>query len=332
MVWNSSPYGALRLLSLALVGLLISLSAATVSAQAGPGGKAAQERPAPGSAPRTLRDLSYLPGRAGETPEEGRGVADPQRSLDLYLPGLPGLPDLATASKPAPPLFVYVHGGAWISGDKRQYGPLGLSLAAQGVAVAIINYRLSGDGAAAVRHPLHAQDGAAAVAWLRKRAPAYGYDATRIFVGGHSAGAHLSAMLAFDGSLLAAVGERPDALAGFVGLEGIYDLVELVRRFPSYRVDFLQAAFGSDETGWRAASPQQLVGATAPKRPWLLIHSREDELVDLEQSRRFRQVLEKQGIPVRWQSPEHGSHFSVMSELATPRSALFQQLLAFLRG
>jgi kynurenine formamidase len=269
---------------------------------------------------RKIVDLSYV--------GAGRAAApDGQRSLDLDLPARSG-------TGPLPPLFIYIHGGAWISGDKRQYAPLGLSLSAQGVAVAIINYRLSDSGEGEVRHPAHAQDAAQAVAFLRKRATEYGYDAGRIFVGGHSAGAHMSALLAYDATLLMAVGEKPESLRGFVGLEGIYDLPELVRRFPSYRVDFLQAAFGSDETTWQKASPQHLVATTAGvhKRPWLLVHARTDELVDLEQSRHFHKALEKQAIPVRFVSPERGSHFSVISELVTPQSTLCQQLLAFLQG
>ena len=253
-------------------------------------------------------------------------TADGQRSLDLYLP--------AHGGATAPPLFIYIHGGAWLSGDKRQYAPLGLALSAQGVAVAVINYRLSDGSVDGVRHPAHAQDAALAVAFLRKNAATYGYDANRIFVGGHSAGAHMSALLAYDGALLSAVGEKPESLRGFVGLEGIYDLNELVRRFPSYRVDFLQAAFGSDETNWQKASPQHLVlsGIGMHRRPWLLVHARTDELVDLEQSRHFSKALEKQSIPVRFVSPERGTHFGVIGELATPQSPLGQQLLAFLKS
>ena len=61
----------------------------------------------------------------------------------------------------------------------------------------------------------------------------------RIVVGGHSAGAYLAAMLAFAPEFLKAAGDKPEALCGFVGLEGIYDLQELATRFPSYREDFL---------------------------------------------------------------------------------------------
>lgn len=293
-----------------LVALLLSALPGEVFAADGSAAQAPTQR---------LLDLPYSGGRSV-------AALDGQRSLDLYLPAR----GMAAGEKP--PLFVYIHGGAWISGDKRQYASLGTSLSSQGVAVAIINYRLSDSGADGVRHPAHAQDAAQAVAFLRKRAVEYGYDAGRIFVGGHSAGAHMSALLAYDGSLLLSVGEKPESLRGFIGLEGIYDLNELVRRFPSYRVDFLQAAFGSDETTWQKASPQHLVTAGVHKRPWLLIHSRTDELVDLEQSRHFQKALEKQAIPVRFVSPERGSHFSIISELVTPQSTLCQQLLAFLKG
>lgn len=317
--------------------LLALLSSGTLAQPRAPLEGRGPRVPQDTEAVRSLLDLSYLasPNLAADLPSgapHGRREArwpsserDPMRMLDLYLP---------KESQPAPPLFVYLHGGAWVSGDKRQYGALGLALAAQGVAVAILNYRLSSSGADGVRHPVHAHDAALAISWLRKQAPRYGYDAARIFIGGHSAGAHLAAMLAYDTGLLSAAGERADALRGYVGFAGIYDLNELVRRFPSYRVEFLQLAFGADETTWRMASPQHLLatGAVPHKRPWLLLHSREDELVDIEQSRRFQKALEKQGIVVRWLPLERVSHFGVIGELSIPHSPLCQQLLAFLKG
>lgn len=264
---------------------------------------------------QTRTDVPYL-----------AGSADPQRSLDVYLPQpAKASPD---EKKPLVPLFLYLHGGAWVSGDKRQYRDLGTAIAARGIAVAVVNYRLSGDGV--VRHPAHALDAAIAVGWLRKHAAELGVDAGRIFVGGHSAGAHISALLAYDPGLLAAVGEKPTALRGFVGLEGIYDLPELVRRFPRYRDDFLSDAFGSDEKDWRAASPARL--PVAHKLPWLIVHSQEDELVDVEQSRRFQAALSQKGVRVRYLLLPQGSHFGVLLTLLQPDSALFQALVEFLRS
>jgi len=254
---------------------------------------------------------------------------DAQRSLDLYLPGrapLAAKPP-APSAEAVPPLLVYIHGGAWVSGDKRQYADLGEAWARRGVMVAIVNYRLSGEGG--VRHPTHAQDAAAALSWLRKHAGELGFDKGRIFVAGHSAGAHIAALLAYDPSLLSAVGERADMIRGFIGLEGIYDLPELVRRFPSYRVDFLQVAFGGDETAWRSASPQHM--SMAHRRPWLLVHSQHDELVDVEQSRRFKGALEGRSVPVQWLLLTRGSHFGVIRELTHADSPLAQRVLDFMR-
>lgn len=286
--------------------------------------------PRPASADASVSSLGAPQIRADVQYAAGSPLsADPQRSLDLYVPGRAPI----AASGPggsadsAPPLFVYIHGGAWVSGDKRQYADLGEALARRGVVVAVINYRLSGEGG--VRHPAHAQDAAVAVSWLRKHAGELGFDRSRMFVGGHSAGAHIAALLAYDPSLLAAVGERPDMIRGYVGLEGIYDLNELVRRFPSYRVDFLQVAFGGDEAAWRLASPQHM--NIAHRRPWLLVHSQHDELVDVEQSRRFKGALDGKSVPVQWLLLSRGSHFGVIRELTRTDSPLAQRLLDFMR-
>jgi kynurenine formamidase len=281
----------------------------------------AQGMPPAISAPQLRPDLAY-------GPASPLG-ADPQRRLDLYVPARAPLAakDAGVTTGSAPPLLIYIHGGAWVSGDKRQYSDLGAALSRHGVMVAIINYRLSGDGG--VRHPAHAQDAAAAVAWLRRNAADLGFDKSRMFIAGHSAGAHIAALLAYDPSLLAAVGERPDIIRGYIGLEGIYDLPELVRRFPSYRVDFLQVAFGSDETTWRGASPQHM--AMTHRRPWLLIHSQNDELVDVEQSRRFKAALESKSVPTGWVLLSRGSHFGVIRELTLSQSPLVTRVLDFLR-
>lgn len=251
-----------------------------------------------------------------------KGAADGAQRLDLYLP----------ASQPGaqPPLFVYIHGGAWVSGDKAQYAAVGRALAGSGIAVAVINYRLSGDGKPVVVHPAHVRDAAAAVAFVRAGALRYGYDPGRVFVGGHSAGGFISAHLAFDPSHLQSVGEKPDAIRGFLGLEGIYDVPALDARFPSYRRDFLSDAFGPDPAAWKAASPQNLKLTT--RRPWLLIHSPEDELVDPDQTVRFAAALRTAGVPVQLLTRIDGSHFSIVTQLLLPVGPVAQATLAFLRS
>jgi acetyl esterase/lipase len=107
----------------------------------------------------------------------------PAQRLDVYVP-----------SGPAPhPLVVFIHGGAWMTGDKRaEYaaGTIPILLDA-GYAVASINYRLSTEAI----FPAQLLDAKAAIRWLRAHADDYGLDPTRFAAAGESAGAHLAALL-----------------------------------------------------------------------------------------------------------------------------------------
>jgi hypothetical protein len=86
--------------------------------------------------------------------------------------------------------MMFVHGGGFTVGIKDQYAFVGQVFAANGIATAVINYRLSPK----TSYPGHVQDVARAFAWLRAHVAEYGGGAERIFVSGHSAGATLVAM------------------------------------------------------------------------------------------------------------------------------------------
>ncbi len=121
--------------------------------------------------------------------------------LDLYRPQ-------GVSSGPA---VVYVHGGAWLMGDRGEFAERFRALAAAGVAVASIEYRTINLGS----YPAQREDILAAVGWLVEHGPELGYTADAVVLMGASAGAHLAAL-----SVLAA----PGSVAGFVGLFGRYDL------------------------------------------------------------------------------------------------------------
>lgn len=249
-----------------------------------------------------MKDIPYTPVRT-----------DSARMLDLYLPE-------SAAGKPWP-LLVFIHGGAWISGGREEHLALGIRMARQGVAVAVVGYRLSGtDGI--VRHPDHVKDCAAAIRWLRTNAAKHGCNPKRIFVAGHSAGAHMAAMLALDSSL------RAGPVAGFIGLEGIYDLPALVKRWPGYADWFVSAAFGRDPRAWEHASPQRI--PVKNKAPWLLIHSTRDELVDLPQSERFRDHLRHGGAPVELVLDTKRSHVGVIQALGAPIDPITKSVVDFI--
>jgi acetyl esterase/lipase len=243
----------------------------------------------------------------------------PRRRLDLYRPRGPELS----------PCLLWIHGGAWIGGDKRGAARLAGALASGGVAVAAMNYRLSGRGGP--RHPAHVEDAAAAFVTLRKNARRWRLDPARLSVGGHSAGAHMSALLALDPRYLGAAGARVENIAGIVGLEGIYDVPALIERWPDYRSMFIEAAFGRRTEAWRGASPVSWPARVGPA--WWIGHSPSDELVDLRQSRRFVEHLERGRATVSTNLRLEGRHFAVVESIGVARgAALTKELRRFVEG
>lgn len=145
----------------------------------------------------------------------------PAESLDLY----------PAATRNAP-LLVFIHGGYWRSLDKQDFTFLAPAFVRAGVAVAMPNYGLAPATSieSMVRQMLHA------LSWLYRTAPQLGIDSRRIVVAGHSAGAHLAAMmLAADWPAWARDLPR-DLLSGAVCISGIYDLQPLAHA-PFLRAD-----------------------------------------------------------------------------------------------
>lgn len=224
------------------------------------------------AAPRIERDIAYAFSVRG---------ADARRrqSFDLYLP---------ESSKPAP-LVVFVHGGFWAESDD-EYGfgkRVADALVVDGAAVALVRYRLS----PAVKHPTHVRDVAAALAALKRLAGRYGYDAERVYLIGHSAGATIAAQLALDATYLKEVDMRPGDLSGVVLLSGIYDLGPagpMAGRF----APFARAAFGTQTAVRRGASPISHAGRGPP----MLVLCGENDLERLAiDARRFVKALRAVG-------------------------------------
>lgn len=168
------------------------------------------------------------------------------------------------------PLIVFVHGGGWQRGDKASAtGPQQVAhWTGDGYAFASINYRLVPNATVEQQ----AADVAAAIAWLRSNAARLGIDTTRIVLMGHSAGAHLVALVGTDPQYLAAAGITLSDLRGVIALDGAaYDVArQMVDSGRLMRSTYL-AAFGTDAARQRQLSPTLQAGA--PNAPaFLLAH------------------------------------------------------------
>jgi acetyl esterase/lipase len=140
---------------------------------------------------------------------------DPQHRLDVYIPGKPG-----TAP---PPLVVFWHGGRWSYGDKTDYLFVGAALAQLGYVAVLPNYRHYPQ----VKMAGFMDDAALAALWAATNAETYGADPNRLYLMGHSAGAHMAALVTLDERYFAAAGRSAPRIAGIVGLSGPYDFLPL---------------------------------------------------------------------------------------------------------
>lgn len=195
---------------------------------------------------------------------------DPLQVLDFWPAQRP-----AGAAKAPAPLIVFVHGGGWKRGSKDNAagGWKQVHYPAAGYAYASINYRLV-PGATVEQQ---GADVAAALKALLDRAGPLGIDRSRVVLMGHSAGAHLVALVGTDEQYLRGAGLSFRAVTGVVPIDGAaYDVPRQIAEGGRFMHDTYLEAFGSDPARQRALSPT--LQAAAPNAPaFLLVHvQRED--------------------------------------------------------
>lgn len=190
--------------------------------------------------------LFIVPVAAAAAVDHTSGIhygADERQIVDIYQPDI--------CRNRACPVTLWVHGGGWRHGDMTGEAATNLQTlwAGQGIVMVGVNYRLSPQH----MHPAHVQDVAAAINWVYHNIRRYGGDPRRISLLGHSAGAHLVALVATNPTYLGAYGLAPSqVLANVFPIDtASFDLTEssrFVRRLT-------KSAFGTDERVLREASP-----------------------------------------------------------------------------
>jgi acetyl esterase/lipase len=224
-------------------------------------------------------------------------VFDPvhQLALDVYRPN-----DATHA-----PVVVFFFGGSWKSGKRQWYAWVGETLAKRGMVVVIPDYRLWPK----VKLDGFMQDAAHAVAWTHSHAGEYGGDPEQLFVMGHSAGAHIGALLATDAHWLAAVGMRPRQLAGFIGLAGPYDFL------PLKNADYIDM-FGNTHDEQLRSQPVHFVDGDEP--PMLLMQGATDKIVWPRNAESLARSLRQHNEPVELKLYPDIGHLAILFSISRP--------------
>lgn len=220
----------------------------------------------------------------------------PRQHLDLYLP---------RDAKARRRLVVFLYGGGWDAGARRSYRFIGHMLAACGYAVAVPDYRLFPQA----HFPDFLEDTAKAVGWLHANVGAYGVDARRMTLLGHSAGAYNAVMVALDGRYLEAAGSSPGVIGGVVGLAGPY-------AFDPVSHEETRAIFAPAQADPDRAQPLRLVHRHAP--PMLLAHGTIDQRVLPLSSLRLAEALREAGSEADARLYYRHGHVGILLALANP--------------
>jgi acetyl esterase/lipase len=210
--------------------------------------------------------------------------------------------DVFACGRPGAPTLVYIHGGYWQFNDKEPYAFLGESLLPAGFNLALVEYTL----APAARMDRITDEIRRAVAWTIDHATELGGDPGRVFVAGHSAGGHLTAVAMDDARV-----------AGGIAISGIYDLEPI-------RLNYLNDKLGLDPAEAERNSPVRHLPAQAGP---LVVTVGLDELRELvRQSEEYAAAWTRHGLRGRYLPLPGHEHFSILEELARPDGAILGAL------
>ena len=243
---------------------------------------------------RTLNDLTPGDGGVERVLVGAPFGSDPLQTLDVYAP---------KSAKNAR-VLVFFYGGSWRFGSRLDYGFVAKAFASRGYVVVLPDYRKSPP----TPFPGFVQDGAAAVAWTTRNIAKYGGDPARIAVSGHSAGAHVAAMVALDPQWLAAAG-APGAVKAFVGFAGPYDF------YPFEPGGSAEKAFGHPRD---PAATQPISFARADAPPSLLLTGTADTVVKPRNTAALAAALKAKGARVETVEYPGVGHVGLVLALSKP--------------
>jgi acetyl esterase/lipase len=237
----------------------------------------------------------------------GKDADQRKHKLDLFLP----------KNAKNFPVLMFVHGGAWVLGDKTDFGvyaALGRMLASHGIGAVVTNYRLTPQ----VTHPGHIKDVARAFTWTKKNLGELGGRTKQIHLCGHSAGGHLVSLLATDASYLKAEGCSLSDIAGVFSISGVYDIPR----------DLFKNVFGEDDEVRKAAGALRHVHRDCP--PFMIVYGEHDFPFCDVGSELFCQALKKVKVSAETLKVADRNHIDIIARITKDDDPCAKALLKFI--
>ena len=234
--------------------------------------------------------------------------------LDIqYGPTLDEHLDIFPSAKPNSPIFIFIHGGYWRALSSKEFSFIATTLVEQGITVVVSNYSLCPEVSIAEI----TRQNRAVIAWLSTNAHHYNGDTGRIFVSGHSAGGHLSAMICST-NWQSEYGLPDKIIKGGIAISGVFDLQPL-------RYSYLQPVLMLNDEVIRRHSPCLNIPKDGPA---MIISVGEKESSEFHrQAADYHDRWQEMGMKSTLQVEAGDDHFSILYKLVDAHSPLFTRVM-----
>ena len=235
---------------------------------------------------------------------------DERQKLDVYMPD--------DASVTLAPMLMFMHGGYWVIGHKDLLGFMAPAITPAPAVLVSVGYRL----APGAKYPQQVDDCRGALRWVYDHIADYGGDPDRIYVGGHSAGGHLAALLTLQRTQRTALGLPEDVIKGCFPVSGVFDVADTLQ-------DRREALLRTQDDV-RDASPLHNTGGNTV--PFLLEIGTDDFDNLRSQHPQMLAALRSQPGYVEEMVREGHNHFQISLDHAEPTSPWVRRVREWITG
>ncbi len=229
----------------------------------------------------------------------------PKQTLDVYFP---------EEEPKSAPVFIFLHGGGFREGDKDDYGYVALPFSTRGVITVVATYRWAPE----YRYPAQVEDTRDILAWVYRNIASMDGDRDRIYIGGHSAGAILSASVSVDPSWTEKLNLPSTLVKGCIPISGGYDM----------RTNPFVEPYVSDPHLVIEASP--ILNIRNPPRNNLIAVGSSEEIF-VQPSKDFVEKLSEKGVNAKFLVLENMDHAETVWSLRDSNSQLFQEIMKIVK-
>jgi acetyl esterase/lipase len=236
--------------------------------------------------------------------------------LDIYYP---------EPSSGLNPVLVFIHGGTWMNGSKEIYAPLGHNFAEKGVVTVIANYRL-GDH---VKYSDMVADVSEAVDWVKDNIGHYAGDGKKITLSGHSAGAHLASLVAFNREI-DGDGKFTYPCKNLILLDAFgLNLSTFIREHGTFYLQQIEKIFTKEPKQWEKATPANYLASDVP--PILMYIGSGTYPIIKSDNEMFLSRAKAKGTEISYKVLPGKSHVEMVTQLENIKNPLYNELIQWIR-